>query len=186
MKKFFCFCIFCAALSLVCLQAQTANAAMEITFSLSRQFGTSSNQFAVWIEDSRGNFIKTLYATRFTASGGWQRRPLSIPLWVKQSGLSALNKADIDAFTAATPRSGALSYRWDGTDKNGRVVSPGEYLVFLEATLRSENHVLYSAPFTLRGAGSGSSAEATVKTVYSGSGTREHDMIQNVKVVYRP
>jgi hypothetical protein len=164
-------------------QNSASQSGIDISFTYNRLSGSASNQYAVWIEDNRGNLIRTLFATRYTASGGWQRRPNSIPLWVKQSGLSSLNKAEVDVFTGATPRTGAVSYRWDGTDKNGRQATAGEYRVFLEATLRNENKVLYSAPFTL---GSSTAAEATVRTEYFGNDTRDRNMIENVRVLYRP
>lgn len=169
----------------VTAQNSVTSSRMEISFAFNRQSGFSSNQFAVWIEDGRGILVKTLYAPKFTATGGWEKRPESIPLWVSKSGLSALGKQDIDAFTGATPRTGAVSYRWDGTNKNGSPLPAGEYRVFLEATLRGENRVLYSASFAL-GSGAGNSLEAEAKAVYFGSSTKERGMIQNVKVLYRP
>jgi flagellar hook assembly protein FlgD len=93
-------------------------------------------------------------------------------------------KRDIDAITSATPRTGTQSYRWDGTDRNGNRLAAGEYRIFLEATLRGENRVLYSASVTL-GSGQGSNIEAQVRTEYFGSGTSERGMIDSVKVVYK-
>ena len=191
MKKVAFFTFFCLVLS--CTQIATQNtanpansnsASAEISFILNRQSGSSSNQYAVWVEDSSGNLVKTLYATRYTANGGWERRAQSIPLWVNKSGLSTMAKRDIDAFTSATPRTGTQNYRWDGTDKNGISLAAGEYKVFLEATLRGENRVLYTASVTL-GSGSGSAVEAQVRTEYFGSSTRERGMIEGVRVVYR-
>lgn len=49
---------------------------VEVSFHYARQKGFSSNQFAVWVEDSGGRFVKTLYATGFTASGGYKKKPL--------------------------------------------------------------------------------------------------------------
>jgi len=179
--------VFCLVLSLACVAAQSAanpTANVEISFVFNRQSGSSSNQYAVWVEDSRGNLVKTLYATRYTANGGWERRAQSIPLWVSKSGLSTMPKRDIDAFTSATPRTGTQTYRWDGTDKSGNRLAAGEYRVFLEATLRGENRVLYSASVT-PGSGSGSPVEAEVRMEYFGNSTRERGMIEGVKVVYR-
>jgi hypothetical protein len=68
-------------------------------------------------------------------------------------------------------------------DKNGRQAAAGEYQVFLEATLRNENRVLYSAAFTQ---GSNTAAEPAVKIEYFGNSTRERGMIENDKVLYRP
>ena len=142
MKRILCIAVFGLVFFRLPAQNAVPQSGVEISFVFNRQSGFASNQFAVWIEDGRGNHVRTLFATRFTASGGWQRRPLSIPLWVRQSGLSALNSREIDGFSGATPRTGAVSYRWDGRDRNGNPAAVGEYTVFLEATLRNENRVL--------------------------------------------
>ena len=168
-----------AALSLTCAAAQVSQTpAAEITFTFTRQSGAASNQFAVWIEDAQGKYIKTLYAARYTASGGWRRRDTSIPTWVRQSGLSLMTNAQIDAFTGATPGNGNLSYTWDGTDSRGAAVPAGEYVIFLEGTLRWANQVIYRAPIRL---GQGP-ASPEVKVEYMGDAVAERSMIGNVRV----
>ena len=152
---------------------------VEVSFAYTKQNGMASNQFAVWIEDAQGRFIKTLYATRFTAAGGWERRPLSIPQWVKRSNLAGMNKTQIDAITGPTPKSGNLRYTWDGTDSTGRTVSAGEYRVFVEATLRNENQVIYTATVKL-----GEKGQTAARAQYAGSGTAERGMIGPVTVTY--
>jgi len=185
MRKICLIAVFCLFFSWENLAAQNSafTTGAEVSFGFTRQSGFSTNQFAIWIEDSRGNLVKTLYATKFTAGGGWSKRPQSIPLWVQKSGLSAMDKKDVDALTGATPRTGALRYRWDGLDKNGNRAAAGEYRLLLEATLREDNRVLYSAPFTL---GSGTAGSAVVNATYFGSSTKERGMIENVKVIFRP
>lgn len=116
---------------------------LVVTFDYEKQSGHASNQFTVWIEDADGNFVKTLYATRFTANGGYQNRPDSIPMWVSKSGLASMSKPEVDAITSATPKAGELSYTWDLT-ANGNAVPPGEYRFFVEGSLRWKNRVLYS------------------------------------------
>lgn len=115
-----------------------------VTFDYKKQSGYASNQFAVWIEDSDGNFVRTLYATRYTAKGGYKNRPDSIPTWVAKSELAGMPKAEVDAITGATPKTSTLSYIWDLTDSDGKMISPGEYRFFIEGSLRWKNHVLYS------------------------------------------
>ena len=188
-KKYF-FIIFFLAIFWNSVNAQNAGSQprAEVSFAFNRQGGFSTNQFAVWIEDNQGNHIRTLYATKFTASGGWKKRPNSIPLWVQKSGLSSLDKKETDALTGATPRTGTLNYVWDGLDKNGRPRAAGEYRLFLEATLRGDSKVLYNASFSLT-SGSGGSAnpvQAEVKTEYFGGSIKERAMIENVKILYRP
>ena len=166
-------------LTVIAVVAQQAAApAAEISFQFNRMSGSASNQFAVWIEDSRGSYVKTLYATRYTANGGWRRRDTSIPIWVRQSGLANLSSAQIDVLTGATPRAGMLSYTWDGTDSRGMVVSPGEYVIFLEGTLRWANQVIYRAPIQL---GRGP-AVPQVNVEYTGDAGEDRAMISNVTV----
>jgi len=158
-------------------QQRTSQTAAELSFSFTRLSGSASNQFAVWVEDSQGRYIKTLYATKYTAAGGWKRRETSIPLWVKKSGLSNLTNAQIDAVTGATPRTGTLTYTWDGTDSGGAPAAAGDYVLLLEGTLRWENQVIYRAPIRIgRGA-----APAEVTVEYTGDAGADRGMITDVK-----
>ena len=61
-------------------------------------------------------------------------------------------------------------------------VAAGTYTVYVEATLRRENRVLYSGKVTV----GGSENAAAVSTEYFGTGTAEREMISGVKAVYRP
>jgi hypothetical protein len=177
MPRFFIFSILFTALSLTFTAAQTQ--AAELTFTFTRLSGSASNQFAVWIEDAEGRYIKTLFATRWTANGGWRRRETSIPIWVRISGLSDLTSTQIDALSGATPRrTETLTYTWDGTDSRGANVPAGNYVIFLEGTLRWENQVLYRAPIRL---GQGLAA-AEVSVEYTGDAGSDRAMIGDVTV----
>lgn len=82
--------------------------------------------FAVWVEDSVGNYIETLYISRVIASStfdygkktgdNWEsaivRRPEALPYWSHKRGVKAvddlmvpLNAIDLDAVSGATPTS---------------------------------------------------------------------------------
>lgn len=157
--------------------AEKKPAAAELSFSFTRQSGFSTNQFAIWIEDSSGNYIKTLYATHFTAAGGWQKRETSIPTWVKQSGIAGMTKPQIDALSASTPKTGKLEYYWDGSDRNGIDLPPGAYVICLEGTLRQENQVLYRGPIQL---GQGPAASELTPQYTGTPPGSERDMISSV------
>jgi len=117
---------------------------VTITFDYEKIPGWASNQFAVWIEDIDGNYINSLYATRWTADGGYKSRPDSIKTWIERSGRDSMEKSEVDAISGATPQAGNLSYSWDLTDSSGNAVTQGEYKFFVEGTLRWKNHVIYS------------------------------------------
>ena len=151
---------------------------VELTFDFTRQSGHATNQFAVWIEDENGRHVKTIYATRFTANGGWRRRPDSIPNWVSRSDLSSMAKDQTDAVSGATPRTGTQKFIWDGTDNKSITVPAGDYTLYLEGTLRWENQVIYRIPIQF---GRGD-ALAEVNVEYSGDFIAERSMIDNVMV----
>jgi len=180
MKRFLIFTLIFTALSLTVIMAQqtASQPAAELTFTFTRLNGSASNQFAVWIENAQGQHIKTIYATRYTANGGWKRRATSIPLWVKQSGLANMTSAQVDAVSSATPRTGTLTYTWDGTNSHGAQVPAGDYVLILEATLRWENQVYYRAPIRL---GQGLAA-AEVSIEYKGDAGADRAMVGDVRV----
>lgn len=81
--------------------------------------------FAIWIEDTYGNYIQTLYISRVISSSKfdfgkkvndtWEsatvRRPEALPYWSHKRGIKAAdglymplgNSSDIDAYSGATP-----------------------------------------------------------------------------------
>jgi hypothetical protein len=160
--------------------AQTAQsgATLEVTFTYTRQSGAASNQFAVWIEDTEGKYIKTLNVTKWTSNGGYSKRPATIPVWVKKADPSKLTKAQIDAISAATPQTGTVTCTWDGTDSKGAALSTGDYMLVIEGTLRWENQVYYRAPISL---GKGTMTPK-VNVEYVGDAAAERAMIKDVKV----
>jgi len=161
---------------------------VTITFDYEKQSGHASNQFAVWVEDIDGNYIKTLYVTRWTANGGYKSRPDSISLWVERSGLDSWTKIAVDAVSGATPKSGTLSYNWDLTDTTGEIVPEGQYKFFVLGTLRWKNSVLYSGILDI--GGEKTAVEALAEFVYEGAGNQaaltgdspENNMITGVTV----
>ena len=163
-----------------------------ITFDYTRQSGSASNQFAVWIEDMDGVYLQTVFATRWTANGGFNTRPDSIALWVEKSGIASMPSYYVDAVSGATPQTGEIVCVWDLTDINGDTVPPGKYMFFIEGTLRWKNYVLYSGVIEIGDAPVTVVADA--EFVYAGSGNQaaltgdspENAMIGAVMANYIP
>ena len=121
-----------------------------VTFDFKRQSGSASNQYAIWVEDTNGNYINTIFATKWTAEGGFKNRPDAVAAWVEKSDIPSMPDYYVDAVSGATPRaSGSLSYAWNLRDINGDKVSPGEYKILVEGTLRWKNHVLFTGEITI-------------------------------------
>jgi len=77
----------------------------------------NSPQFAIWIEDTSGNYLSTVFVTYKIATKGWQankgnRRKESLPHWCHQRGvvyedgllLPTKEHPLIDGITGATPK----------------------------------------------------------------------------------
>ena len=77
-------------------------------------------QFSVWLEDSDGNFIRTLYVTERASHISWmmspkEGRPESLPVWYHASKHESsktkkqdAKNAQLDAVTSATPKGGII------------------------------------------------------------------------------
>lgn len=151
--------LLCAILMSVCISTQSCNASyakeekgvkanvpeerLEISFKFQRG-GIASSQYAIWIEDEAGRLVRTLYATSFTAKGGYEYREDALPIWVSKAKPQTLPAAQIDAITGATPQNSMVTYQWDGTDDKGNRVPAGIYMFFIEGTLYWKSRIIYT------------------------------------------
>lgn len=73
-------------------------------------------QIAVWVEDSDGTYVGTLFVTKKASRNKWigspkDGRPESLPDWYKSKGQNPavkISKDDLDATTSATPKKGIV------------------------------------------------------------------------------
>ena len=151
------FCLPCMALTTKGKAAKTTT--LEVSFNYERQNGPGSNQYAVWIENEKGEVVKTLFVTSFTTKGrargneplvrGYVKRPACVPGWVKASKVADMTDEQVDAFTGATPKnSGRQTFTWDFTDQAGKRVPKGRYNVCVEATLFNASTITYKGSFS--------------------------------------
>ncbi|MCC8089699.1 MAG: DUF2271 domain-containing protein [Rikenellaceae bacterium] len=178
MKKYFiihllfaCFC-----LTVVAANAdEVAGERVELSYKVIRIPGPGSNQIAVWIEDGDGNYVRSLYASKFTADGGYVRRPVSLSEWVEKSDWANASKEEIDAVSGSTQTDGEeVTLIWDLTDKNGKKVAPGKYIIRMEANIKNEKKMFWSGEIVV---GDDSSSVAPQTITYSESGLENGDQL---------
>ena len=156
---------------------------VTITYALSHIPKTASNQIAVWIEDMRGNYVRTLYATRFTASGGYKQRPEAIPLWIKTSDWENASKNEVDAVTGATQKPGIITLTWDCKNKDGQPVKPDKYVYVIEGNIYWNDRVVWRGEIEVGNEGDTSLAKAQyIPETAKDSGI----LIENVSAVFTP
>ena len=159
----------------------TGKPRVEIAYRYVEQKVMASNQFAIWVENSQGVAIKTIFATSFTGKKkGWDFRENSLPVWVERANVPEMTDNEVDAVSRATPTSGLLSYDWDLRDDKGKGVPPGVYSVFLEGSLRNDNQALYKAEIQI----GGGSVVVRPTPAYKGNSVDVRGMIDDVRISY--
>ena len=166
--------------------------ALEVSFNYQKQAGPGSNQYAVWIENEKGEFVKTLFVTSYTTKGrarggeqakrGYIVRPACVPVWVKTSKAEEKSDVQLDAVTGATPQnSGKQTFTWDFTDENGKTVPPGTYKVKIEATLFFDSDIIYTGTFTTKDKHS----EIALTSELTKADEQHMNMVTDVKAVLK-
>ncbi len=134
-------------------QTVAASGNVTINFTLTRISGIASNQYAVWIEDEAGKYVRTLFVTNYTSKRqGWKTRQQSLTTWVKVADIKNTPQNDIDTMSGATPQAGKLSFVWDLKDATGKTVVAGFYVYRIEGSLLWENTVLWTGKIRVGGA----------------------------------
>jgi hypothetical protein len=156
---------------------------VRIGYRLERQRGHASNQVAVWVEDAAGRHVRTLFATSFTAEGGYVRRPMSLPAWRESARWEQASDELVEAVARPAQDSGTHSLYWDGLDSSGAPVAPGTYRFLVEGNLRWENRVLFTGTVTVGSDRSVGEASAE----YSPPGAEAHaGMLADVHAEFLP
>jgi hypothetical protein len=150
------------------------------TWSPIRAFG--SNQLAVWIEDTRGNHIRTLFATRYTATGGYKKRPVALSEWTSKFNLKNASGAEVDAVSGATPEPGVQTLVWNGTDQSGKVVPAGIYVVRMEANIKNADKMFFRGEIKTGDSEQKTTGEITYSSPALASG---EILFKNVLVEYK-
>ena len=181
-----------------CVQAQKKGKvakkakALEVSFDYQRQAGPGSNQYAVWIENEKGDVVKTLFVTSYTTKGrtrpgeepmrGYVKRPNCVPTWVKKAKAAEQTDLQLDAVTGATPQTGGTQmFTWDFTDQQGKAVPQGTYKVVVEATLYQASDIIYCGSFSTRD----KAGDIKLTSTLTEPDENHKDMVTNVKAVLR-
>ncbi|TDC25984.1 DUF2271 domain-containing protein [Streptomyces sp. 8K308] len=156
---------------------------VRISYRLHRIPTHASNQIAVWIEDADGAYVRTLFATSFTANGGYDRRPESLSQWRETSGWEQASEEEIRSASRPAQDSGEHTLYWDGTDANGVPVRPGRYTYRIEGNVLWEKRVLHTGTIELGTAPSTSRAEVA----YLPDAARDEPvLVEDVRASFTP
>lgn len=113
---------------------------VTISFDFARQNQPNGDQFALWVENDRGQVMKQLFVTKDATTVQGKQDLNTLPLWAGKVR-NHTPQAVIDATAGTTPENGPVRYYWDLTNKKGQPVPDGTYTVYIAAT-QSKNEQL--------------------------------------------
>ena len=165
---------------------------LEVSFDYQKQGGPGSNQYAVWIENEKGDVVKTLFVTSYTTKGrarggqqaqrGYIVRPACVPTWVKTVKAEEKTDQQLDAVTGATPQvGGKQTFTWDFTDEQGKAVPKGTYKVVVEATLFFDSDIIYTGTFSTKD----KAGNIALTSTLTKPDEQHKDMVTNVAAVLK-
>jgi len=165
---------------------------LEVSFDYQRQAGPGSNQYAVWIENEKGEVVKTLFVTSYTTKGrarggeqpkrGYIVRPACVPTWVKTVKADEKTDQQLDAVTGATPQAGGTqTFTWDFTGQDGKAAPQGTYKVVVEATLFFDSNIIYSGTFSTKD----KAGDIKFTSTLTKEDEKHKDMVTNVKAILK-
>ena len=110
-------------------------------------------QTAVWVEDEKGDYVATVYASGF--AGFAKEKQVTLPVWAASSGFEG-----VDAVTTASIDVGHYVYVWNLRDFRGEKVKKGKYAVKVETCYwPSMKYQMVETPVTVGGKGEKSRVE---------------------------
>jgi hypothetical protein len=142
MKKSFLSVIILLA-SITGLFAQTSGT-LTVTATTSSAGGNFApkNIVAMWIEDSQGNWVKTMLAYAAT-------RKTHLNTWEAATTAAGSPYNTVDAVTGATRSNhGTRTCTWNATDVNGNLLPDGDYTIWMELTDKNGTGNFSSFTFT--------------------------------------
>jgi hypothetical protein len=153
---------------------------LEFSFHLNKKEGfVPSNQIAIWIEKSDGEYVKTFFVSDYLSYGGFNVKGIC-PVWVKKAQWNRAPQEMIDAVTQATPDIGNALFEFDCPKSE---VPNGKYKYFIEIHNVGNYNELYSGDIEIKGDGNESISEAVVSYMPK-KNPKASGLLSNVKVRY--
>lgn len=132
---------------------------LEISYRLNMVDSTviPSYQTAIWLEDEKGTYIRSLLVSDYLSYGGFNDSTIC-PDWRKKVNWDTIPDAEFDAVTAATPQIRAHTLL---TELAGLSLKEGVYRYYVETHIQEKYNVLYSGTIELKGRKTESTATAS-------------------------
>lgn len=140
MKKIFALVLLSAAAAFVWAEK------ISVAVNPGEAYSKRAPQIAVWVEDSDGTYVDTLFVTKKASGNKWigspkDGRPESLPDWYRAKGQNPaekISKDEVDATTSATPKKGII------IEKNINLEKEKEYTIKCQVNQSFDYNIYYN------------------------------------------
>lgn len=161
-------------------QRATAGGTLEVTFFYSPPTDIHPTYHtAIWLEDSQGRLVKTLYVTTELSATEYKVGE-ACPDWTRQANWERADRSEVDAVTGPTPSVGAGRLVFDLAALG---IPPGTYEFRFQVHILEDYNVLYRGTLRIGGAPD----EPTLEVWYSPRRRPSiPEFVRDVRVRYVP
>jgi hypothetical protein len=135
---------------------------------------------AIWLENEKGELVKTLFVSNELAQGAFTVEGDICPDWGKKAHWEKASQAQVDAVSGPTPSAGSGSLSFD-LKKQG--ILPGVYFYCMQVHIHENYNILFRGKILL----GEKPAEAQAEVFYSPARYESaQDLVRDVKARYTP
>ncbi len=151
---------------------------LQITYLVTSN--DASRFAAMWLEDERGEMVKTLYVSKELSGGAFTVDGDICPDWAKKAHWEKATQDEVDAVSGPTPTVGTGSRSFD-LKKLG--VAPGIYFFCMQIHLHDNYNILFKGRIRL----GDKPAEAGAEVFYSpGKLAGAENLLKDVRAQFTP
>jgi hypothetical protein len=135
---------------------------------------------AVWLENERGDLVRTLFVSGELAQGAFTVEGDICPDWIKKSHWEKASQAEVDAVSGPTPSAGSGLLSFD-LKKYG--LTPGVYFFCMQTHIHDNYNILHKGEIRL----GEKPAEAQAEVFYSPTRyASAQDLLRDVRARFTP
>lgn len=156
-------------------QSEPTTPHVTLSFDFASENPNTGDQFAVWVENDRGQLINQVFVTKFATTLEGKKDLDTLPFWAGKIR-NHTSQQIVDATAGATPKSGPVQYFWNLTNLKGQTVRDGEYTIYMSATEKRTHQLNWKGTVIVK---DGKATIASQPTIMPKSATKT-DMISNL------
>jgi len=161
-------------------EKDSAEGYIELTYDFnSAEKIEPSFQTAIWMENSKGEYVKSLLVTEYLSMGGYNDT-LICPNWIEAVDWETVPDEEFDAVTTPTPPVGSNRIKIDVSKEK---LASGKYRICIQTHIEDDYNILYCGEIEIEG-------KATSSTVFKSYLPEPYpgveNALNNVSIKYNP